>query len=299
MMEGYDHDDIYLMVEDEFHSIAQTFTQHLHHAEYQRLKKKARDAAAPTFQPTEHMRVETRKKLEARALHMKQKDTVGNFTNGLNLSEGDEEQEDDPWLGTSLAGLMTDANSQKRTALVGLEKIQSDTRAARGFGRGTGDSPAGRREKMSVFDIFAKPGNAGESVFEEQEHESRENESRHSPEAKTTISKPKYHENPGRRKPGISHKSALKATGGLTATTEPSSSIRDATNSRSHTHSREPSVAARRLFDDFDKFEDLERTTHAPSAARRVGSPRSRRGSKSIQTKDRRMQMHDIPTFLV
>jgi hypothetical protein len=295
MMEGYDHDDVYLMVEDEFHSIAQSFTQHLHHAEYQRLKKKARDAAPPTFQPTKNMSAETRKKLEARAMHAKQKDTVANLTNGLNLSDGDEEQEDDPWLGTSLAGLMTDANVQKRTALVGLEKMQSDTRAARGFGRGTGDSPAGRKEKMSVFDVFARSGKAKGSITEEQKQESRVSALGDPPGAKATISKPKRQENPGSHNPGISHKSALKAPGSLTAT-EPASSTLHATDPSSHTRSRQPSVAARRLFDNFDKLDELERRTHP---ARKAGSPRTRRDSKPVQRKERRMQMHDIPTFLV
>jgi len=295
MMEGYDHDDIYLMVEDEFHSTAQTFTQHLHHAEYQRLKKKARDAAPPTFQPTERMSAETRKKLEARAMHAKQKDTVANLTNGCNLSEGEEQQEDDPWLGTSLAGLMTDANAQKRTALVGLEKIQSNTRAARGFGRGTVDSPAGRKEKMSVFDVFSRPEMVQGGVIEEQGHESRVNGLGQTQGAKATTSKPKPYEHPLSHKPGISHKSALKAPGSLTAT-ETAPSLRHATDPSSHTCSRQPSVAARRLLENFDKLDKLERKTRTASKA---VSPRPRRGSKPMQTKEKRMQMHDIPTFLV
>lgn len=294
-MEGYDHDDIYIMVEDEFHSVAQTFTQHLHHAEYQRLKRKARDAAPPTFQPTEQMRAEARRKLEAKALHAKQKVAVGNLTKGVNLSvEVDEEQDDDPWLGTSLAGLMTDANAQKRTALVGLEKIQSDTRAARGFGRGTGDGPAFRKEKMSVFDIFAGRRKAEENVPNEQEHESRNNELGLSPKTKATFSGPRHQENSRSREPGFSHEPTPKPTG--SSTTEPSSSIRNAADSGSHRRFREPSVAARKLFDDFDNFETLERTTHT---ARKPGPPRSRREIKTKQKKDTKMQMHDIPTFLV
>lgn len=38
---GLDGDDIYVMVEDEFLATAQTFTQHLHQAEYHRLRKQA------------------------------------------------------------------------------------------------------------------------------------------------------------------------------------------------------------------------------------------------------------------
>ncbi|KAL9627587.1 MAG: hypothetical protein Q9164_007560, partial [Protoblastenia rupestris] len=188
-MEGYDHDDIYIMVEDEFHSVAQTFTQHLHHAEYQRLKKKARAAAPPTFQPTDQMRTEGKKKLEAKALHSKQKNAVQNITNGINFSaEEDEEQDDDPWLGTSLAGLMTDSNVQKRTALVGLEKMQSTTRAAKGFARGMGDNPPGRKEKLSALDMSAGQRKGKENAINGQEHESAENQPEHSRRMQVTTS---------------------------------------------------------------------------------------------------------------
>ena len=46
MMSGYDQDDIYMMVEDEFQSVAQEFTRHLHRAEYRRLRARAKEAKA-------------------------------------------------------------------------------------------------------------------------------------------------------------------------------------------------------------------------------------------------------------
>ena len=46
MMSGYDRDDIYMMVEDEFQSVAQDFTRHLHRAEYRRLRQRAKEAKA-------------------------------------------------------------------------------------------------------------------------------------------------------------------------------------------------------------------------------------------------------------
>jgi hypothetical protein len=294
MMEGYDHDDIYIMVEDEFHSVAQTFTRHLHHAEYQRLKKKARDAAPPTFQPTEHMRSETRKKLEARALRRKQKDAVGNITNGVNLSE-DEEQEDDPWLGTSLSGLMTDASIHKRTALVGLEKIQSSTRAAKGFTRGTGDTPTDRKEKMSVFDIFSAQRKGADDVLHKSEHESNETDLDHpSSKGKATIARPNPRQT-FKRETEVSEPTS-NPTSNLTSITEPPLSTRTTTHSRSHPRFREPSVAARKLFDEFDNFEALDKASSFPTKAK--SSP-SWRDSTLKQTKTRKMQMSDIPTFLV
>ncbi|RMZ90288.1 hypothetical protein DV736_g2469, partial [Chaetothyriales sp. CBS 134916] len=47
MQEGYDADDIWMMVEDEFQTLAHSFTRHLHHAEYKRLMIKAKHDAPP------------------------------------------------------------------------------------------------------------------------------------------------------------------------------------------------------------------------------------------------------------
>ncbi len=285
MTEGYDRDDIYIMVEDEFHSVAQTFTQHLHHAEYQRLKKKARDTAPPTFQPTDQMRTGVKKKLEARAIHAKQKDAVRKITNGISLSaDEDEEQDDDPWLGTSLAGLMTDANFPKKTALVGLEKVQSTTRAAKGFGRGLGDSPPGRKEKMSVSDIFAGQRKGKESAIIEQEHENGGNQPKHSRRVEASASIPR-----SQGSPCNGELSKSKRT--LTAITGPPST-KDAADSTSHSRFRGSSVSTRNLFDGVD---DLN---HTASIIKKPRPLPSRKAHKSKQT-DRKMQMNDIPTFLV
>ncbi|KAL2021348.1 hypothetical protein VTK56DRAFT_7319 [Thermocarpiscus australiensis] len=50
MIEGFDHDDKYRMVEDEFRAVAGEFTKHLHAAEYQRLKNLAKSQNAETIQ---------------------------------------------------------------------------------------------------------------------------------------------------------------------------------------------------------------------------------------------------------
>src|SRR4051812_120277 len=82
MHEGYDADDIFMIVEDEFQSVAQSFTHHLHHAEYVRMMKKARTASPPTPAiPLNGIRAETRNKLEAKNLSSRQnkavKDMIG------------------------------------------------------------------------------------------------------------------------------------------------------------------------------------------------------------------------------
>jgi hypothetical protein len=166
MHDGYDQDDIYIMVEDEFHTVAQSFTHHLHHAEYKRLQKKAREVpprACPT--PTSNMSFGTRQKLQARNLHEKQSSALEDITKDANTEEM-EEKVDDPWSGMHLAGLMQ-CSGRPRTALVGLEKIPSSTRAAKGFGRGEGDSPDRKKQPMGIMEIFGgKKGKLQQETFD-------------------------------------------------------------------------------------------------------------------------------------
>src|ERR1700733_2480314 len=139
MHEGYDADDIFMVVEDEFQTVAQSFTHHLHHAEYGRMKKKARMASPPTPTiPLDGMRAETRNRLEAKNLSSRQNRAIKDMIGVTDLASPEEEEEEeekanDPWQGTSLAGLMSKDGTQARTALIGLEQIPSSTRAARGF----------------------------------------------------------------------------------------------------------------------------------------------------------------------
>jgi hypothetical protein len=288
MMEGYENDDIYIMVEDEFHSIAQTFTQHLHHAEYQRLKK-ARDVGPPALQPTEQMREETTKKMEARNLRARQKETIANLANGANLSmQENEEQEDDPWLGTSLAGLMTNASNQKRTALVGLEKIQSSTRAAKGFGRVTGDSPADRREKMSVFDIFGAHRESREDRVHGQEHEISE--------INLNPSRLTRRDDSSDGETGLSREATSKPASRKSAMTNLPSSTQSTADSKPGSRFREPSLAAGKLFDGLHNVDMTEDNSRGARKPRPLASLQDR---KPKPTKSRKLQIGDIPTFLV
>ncbi|KAJ6102356.1 hypothetical protein N7486_004783 [Penicillium sp. IBT 16267x] len=140
LVEGLDKDDAWVMVEDEFYAIAQTFTQHLHYAEYVRRKKeaKARNAAAikELERPTDGQTVmpqALQQRKNAEALDARQKD---------DNPEEHTDEDDGAWAGTHLHGLMT--SPQKLRSLVGAHAVKSSTRAAAGFGqasrpnRGTG-----------------------------------------------------------------------------------------------------------------------------------------------------------------
>lgn len=112
MIEGLGHDDGYRMVEDELLTMAGRFTAHLHAAEYHRQKQQAKTRNADTIdtisRPVVGRMTPTVKAKRGRL------DKSRNMAGGLRraLANGrdngvDAESEDDaPWVGTSLQGLM-------------------------------------------------------------------------------------------------------------------------------------------------------------------------------------------------
>lgn len=136
MHEGYDRDDAYLMVEDEFQTVAQSYTGHLHHAEYKRLVKQARHAGPKALpHPTSPMSKEARNRLRVATLQTKQKDTLQRVTGDGSIGEDAEAAKvADLWSGTSLGPLMASGSQQKRS-LVGLEGMSSSTKAGLGISR--------------------------------------------------------------------------------------------------------------------------------------------------------------------
>jgi len=146
-----------MMVEDEFYATAQSFTAHLHHAEYKRLmreareKKKERGGVLESHAPGDATRT-VKDGLRRRELEGRQRRGIGEVVGGLFSSdpedeelEKEEERVGDLWAGTSLAPLMRRGSSGK-VSLKGLEKISGATRAARGFGPSSG----GERSDMDV-----------------------------------------------------------------------------------------------------------------------------------------------------
>ena len=155
LIEGFDNVDIWMMVEDEFYAVAQTFTQHLHYAEYIRRTKEAKlqnaariqDLSRPTDGVTP-MSEETKKKKEAEALAERQKKGLGRLedeekkgagsdgkreADGLDDDDDDDNAlfQDDAWVGTSLYDLMM--SPRKERSLVDPRGIKSSTKAAAGY----------------------------------------------------------------------------------------------------------------------------------------------------------------------
>lgn len=130
MKEGFDQDDMWVMVEDEFLETAKQFTRHLHHAEYQRLKRlakekkagRAEDIARPVVgQAT--MSVAEQKRVESEKLEREQRRAL---RAAAGKDEDSDEWEDQTWASNPrLAGLMSRKES---TNLTKLMDSQSQTR---------------------------------------------------------------------------------------------------------------------------------------------------------------------------
>ncbi|KAL2820576.1 hypothetical protein BDW59DRAFT_114002 [Aspergillus cavernicola] len=159
LREGLDNDDIHIMVEDEFYTVAQSFTQHLHYAEYVRRKKEAKVQNAATIadlaRPTDGitpMSAELRKKYAAEELRSRQRDGVegmqGKELESKNENEnengGDDIEVENAFAGTHLRDLML--SPRRGRMLVGLQRVRSSTRAAAGFVQTAGSRSMGAED---------------------------------------------------------------------------------------------------------------------------------------------------------
>lgn len=131
MREGITGDDIYMLVEDDFQAVAQSFTAHLHMAEYQRLKAqtRARQTNEASIMVPSGASVEVHQKHIRANLEEIQNNVLDAVTD---RREDDGEPVIEPWAGTSLAELMRWDGSQK-TSLKGLDGLSSASRAAKGY----------------------------------------------------------------------------------------------------------------------------------------------------------------------
>ena len=168
MRPGYDADDMYRMVEDEFTATAALFTAHLHHAEYQRLRKLASTRSPKTLKSLTrgvdaNASISNELRMQKEAEKQREKTSKSLKKSGISRtksskSKEDDESEDsdaavqrliararnaptDQWRGTHVDEFMrtsASAVSAKEKqgggpSLVGLQGIRSDTRASRGF----------------------------------------------------------------------------------------------------------------------------------------------------------------------
>ncbi|KAL1634899.1 hypothetical protein SLS56_001980 [Neofusicoccum ribis] len=140
--------DIWIMVEDEFLDTARLFTQHLHHAEYHRLKRLAREKNTSALQSISRpvvargkMSVESQKKHEAMARAQRQAEVMRQIEGGT--KDADELEEEAPWAHDPHLGGLMSGSQDSSSQLATLAGIKSKTRAAAGYvGAGLKSSPA-------------------------------------------------------------------------------------------------------------------------------------------------------------
>lgn len=160
MREGLAADDIWIMVEDEFLETAKLFTQHLHHAEYKRLKDlaKAQNATAISnlSRPVDGrtpLAGEAKRRAEAEARLSAQRAAVRGV-NGRNS----EDEDDAPYMrDPCLAGLMM-GQSDTVASLASLTGSKSNTRAAAGYSKTRPPSPRrASRQQRDQEPVQRKP----------------------------------------------------------------------------------------------------------------------------------------------
>jgi hypothetical protein len=138
MNEGVDRDDKYRMVEDEFLTVAQKWTVHLHAQEYKRLEKMVKARNAETINSisrpvSDRMPDHARRREESVAKSKAQRDTLEGLLRKKSDAEDTDSNEDGlPYVGTSLHDLMG-SPGKKAASLSKIGPAQATTRAAAGF----------------------------------------------------------------------------------------------------------------------------------------------------------------------
>jgi hypothetical protein len=294
LIEGLGHDDGWIMVEDEFYAIAQTFTQHLHYAEYVRRKKEAKAQSAAQIdaiaRPTDGrtpMSKELKQRKEAEALAARQEAGLEQIAG----QDKDDTDDDNTWAGTHLHGLM--ASPRKSRSLAGLHALKSSTRAAAGFGRAPG-SQSDRRQVASGSQA-APSSRAAEAhrVEIDEETASSEDDDLDGRAYATTMPSRRVES----RAPAESSEQTTSPTGRRSGHGNITTSARPNAKPKQEFKSK-----VEMLFDDFDELPEPSRSnTSIPSNENRSSSITQGRevvtGENNLESKKSRYK--DVPTFLV
>lgn len=139
MRDGVENDDKYRMVEDEFLTVAHQFTNHLHAAEYERqqalVKSRNIDAINSISRPVAgKMTDNVKRKTDTASRTKTQRNALESFVGKKHkdLDSDDSENEDLPYYGKTLHGLM-ESPRKKASSLLKAGPIVATTRAAAGF----------------------------------------------------------------------------------------------------------------------------------------------------------------------
>ena len=307
MKEGVDADDAWVMVEDEFLGTANLFTQHLHRAEYQRLKELVgtqnesvtRNITRPVVSDAKVVG-ERAKRMEADAKSSSQRKVLQAIIKG---------KEDTPWMqDPRLAGLMNRPPASS-ALLASRTGAKANTRAAAGFAKAH-PSPPPRISQEKFTSTSSKPrpsGLAGLAREIEKPDTSddddddldgpshfrvplRKPEEMHHPRERSFESAKTSQYEPHRGRPPDS---ALTLEG-ITAPHNSSPKASSALSSRSMT-SRPGRSSAIDLLDDFD----FPKRKTPFGYEERLAKQKSEKANKERDQKRKSLLLGEIPTFLV
>ncbi|RHZ47163.1 uncharacterized protein CDV56_100542 [Aspergillus thermomutatus] len=300
LIEGFDQDDIYMMVEDEFYAMAQTFTQHLHYAEYVKRKKEAKlqnaaaiqDLARPTDGITPKSE-EMRRKEAAAALSARQKAGLEKIERKRPQLDSDREEddteEDEELTGTSLGYLMT--SPRKARSLVGMQSIKSSTRAAAGFAQASGV-----KRQQTHFDehIHSSPKAEVEGDDHAADATATEDDDLDVQITKTPT-------RPTAKRPSIG--SNLNLPVSRTSSSTPQSTDNDDKGKRPGgiIHRTQPLGRSRKrvFFDDFDELpEPSNQSTPAHDRLKSHTANNTSKDSNKSVLSSKKARLNEVPTFL-
>ncbi|KKK21283.1 hypothetical protein ARAM_001281 [Aspergillus rambellii] len=288
------------MVEDEFYTVAQSFTRHLHYAEYVRRKKEAKVQNAGALEdivlrPTDgvsSMSEGLKRKYQAEEISARQKAGIEQIErekraldesglDGVDDKDAEEEQHES-WAGTSLYDLMF--SPRKARLLVGMRGVKSSTRAAAGFakaGGGRSSSPLEREKREEALP---------EETTTDDEDDDLDGGGNVSP---TVV----YRRN-GR--PSTNSNTSSSSAGALISR---SVENREKKLRPTNTERAGPNTVKserRIIFDDFDELPELRKSNIQLQSQQFTPQPKTKRKhSKDNNTGAKKSRLNEVPTFLI
>lgn len=295
------------MVEDEFYAVAQTFTQHLHYAEYVRRTKEVKAQKAmgmdelerPTDGRTAMPKGLERKK-EAEALDARQKAGLQDAL-GENHDEKDDTEDDDLWAGTHLHGLMS--SPRKSRSLVSVHAMKSSTRAAAGFAQAASLSSSQARDPSRGYPGSLSKADAAQKMELDLETASEDDDLdlKTTPVAKSAPNRTGDIAAGARSDHGWSTLGSRSERKGSSLSTSKTPGI-PAPARTSHQSAKRPKSKVQMLFDDLDELPEPSRHTFSNSDRKRDSASKARlqEGSADMTNSEPKKARHnEVPTFWV
>lgn len=308
LIEGLDHDDAWIMVEDEFYAVAQSYTQHLHYAEYVRRKKEAKAQNATAIgeikRPTDGrtaMPKNLQLKKEAEALAARQKEGLEQFA-GQGDDDNDDDNDDDDdddeaWAGTHLHGLMT--SPRKVRSLPGVHAIRSTTRAAAGFGQASGSNGTSSQVLGSTLSAPLSSGTGAQRNEIDELTASSEDDDLEGPTQAVTTPSARQVERKG---PASSSRVVRHFTQRENGSNRVSTVEKREPSAQASDKPREFKSRVQMLFDDLDELPEPSRSNRfisdkqkEPSNAHKTPEP----GTGDADLKPKQSRYKDVPTFVM